>query len=292
MAPSETLTLADLAKGRFQAGDFAVLGDPIAHSLSPVMHQASLALLALSNPALRGRRYHRIHIGADQLPEALGQLRLLGAGGLNLTVPHKTEGLRLSQERDLSAEDCGAANTLAPVPSGWKAFNTDGLGFAEALAERTGSGPQGRAIVVLGAGGAARAIATACLRLGCDSLVILNRSVDKAEAMAGQLGDTRVSFGSPSDPLIPEGAVIVNCTTLGLKADDPSPLPPEALARAAFIYDTTYGPHRSNLLREADALHLPSCDGRSMLRWQGALAFRIWTGILPPLHVMAKALGE
>jgi shikimate dehydrogenase len=292
MALPETLTLADLPAGRFRAGDFAVLGDPVAHSLSPVMHQASLSLLAPGNPGLRGRRYHRIQVGPEELPEALAQLRLIGAGGLNLTVPHKTEGLRLAQERDLSAEDCGAANTLAPVPAGWRAFNTDGSGFAEALGERSGAGPEGRAIVILGAGGAARAIATACLRLGCGSLRLLNRSVDKAEALAHRLGDPRVSHGSLSDPGVPAGAVVVNCTILGLRAEDPSPLPAEALEGAAFVYDTTYGAHRSALLREAEARRIPGCDGRSMLRWQGALAFRIWTGILPPLHAMARALGE
>jgi shikimate dehydrogenase len=292
MATPETLTLADLAAGRFHAGDFAVLGDPVAHSLSPVMHQASLALLAPGHPGLRGRRYHRIHITAEQLPEALAKLRLIGAGGLNLTVPHKTEALRLAQERDLSAEDCGAANTLAPVPSGWRAFNTDGLGFAEALAERCGSGPEGRDVVILGAGGAARAIATACLRLGGASLRILNRSADRAEALAGQLADPRVSHGPPTDPRIPEGAVVVNCTTLGLRAEDASPIPAAALQGAGFVYDTTYGAHRSALLREADSLRIAGCDGRSMLRWQGALAFRIWTGILPPLRAMARALGE
>ena len=291
MALPETLTLADLSAGRFQAGDFAVLGDPVAHSLSPVMHQASLALLAPGNPALRGRRYHRIHVSAEQLPEALAKLRLLGAGGLNLTVPHKEQGLRLSQERDLSAEDCGAANTLAPVPSGWRAFNTDGPGFAEALSEKTGAGPQGRPVVLLGAGGAARAIGAACLRLGCGSLRILNRTEDRAAALAAQLGDPRVSHGSLSAPALPEGAVVVNCTTLGLRPEDPSPIA-GGLAGAAYVYDTTYGSHRSALLREAESLRIPGCDGRSMLRWQGALAFRIWTGILPPLHAMARALGE
>lgn len=291
MALPDTLSLADLSAGRFQAGDFAVLGDPVAHSLSPVMHQASLALLAPGNPSLRGRRYHRIHVAADDLAAALAKLRLLGAGGLNLTVPHKEQGLRLAQERDLSAEDCGAANTLAPVPSGWRAFNTDGLGFAEALAEKTGAGPQGRPVVLLGAGGAARAIATACLRLGCGSLRILNRTEDKAAALAGQLGDPRVSHGPLAAPALPEGAVVVNCTTLGLRPGDPSPIE-GGLAGAGFVYDTTYGAHRSALLLEAERLRIPGCDGRSMLRWQGALAFRIWTGILPPLHAMARALGE
>lgn len=292
MAPPDTLVLSDLAKGKFLAGDFAVLGDPISHSLSPVMHQASLALLGPHHAALRGRRYHRLHIRAEELAEALAQLRLLGAGGLNLTVPHKVEGLRLAQEKDPTALDCGAANTLVPVPRGWRALNTDGVGFAEALAEKSGAGPEGRTLVLLGAGGAARAVATACLRLGAASLLLLNRSTDKAEALARELADPRVTVGGLDLGRVPAGATVVNCTVLGLKPEDPSPLPKGALEGAGFVYDTTYGAHRSALLREADALGVAGCDGRSMLRWQGALAFRAWTGILPPLQAMARALGE
>lgn len=292
MAPNDTLTLADLAKGKVLAGDFAVLGDPIGHSLSPVMHQASLALLAPQHPGLRGRRYHRILVRAEELGEALAQLRLLGAGGLNLTVPHKVAGLRLCQEKDPTALDCGAANTLVPVARGWRALNTDGIGFAEALAEKSGAGPAGRPVALLGAGGAARAVATACLRLGAASVLIVNRTRDKAEALARDLHDPRVALGDPADPRLPPGAVVVNCTVLGLRAEDPSPLPAASLVGASFVYDTTYGTTRSALLREADATQIPGCDGRSMLRWQGALAFRAWTGILPPLHAMAMALGE
>ncbi len=292
MAPPDTLVLADLAKGRFLAGDFAVLGDPVAHSLSPVMHQAALSLLAPHHASLRGRRYHRIHVRPEELPDALAQLRLIGAGGLNLTVPHKLEGLRLAQEKDPTALDCGAANTLVAVPRGWRALNTDGVGFAEALAEKSGVGPEGRGIVLLGAGGAARAVATACLRLGAASLLLLNRSADKAEALAGELRDPRVSVGGLDLGRVPAGSVVVNCTVLGLKPEDPSPLAKAALEGASFVYDTTYGAHRSALLREAQELGVGGCDGRSMLRWQGALAFQAWTGILPPLQAMARALGE
>jgi len=292
MTAPETLTVDDLAAGRFQAGDFAVLGDPVAHSLSPAMHQAALALLAPGNPSLRGRRYHRIHVPPERLGEALGHLRLLGAGGLNLTLPHKVEGLRLAQEKDLSAVDCGAANTLVPVAAGWRAYNTDGVGFAEALAERSGEGPEGKAIVILGAGGAARAIGAACLRLDCASLLLLNRSAERRDDLARQLQDPRVAVGGLDTARLPAGATVVNCTTLGLKPEDPSPLVAGALEGAGFVFDTTYGKNPSALLREAEALRIPGCDGRPMLRWQGALAFRAWTGILPPLHAMARALGE
>lgn len=292
MDPAETLELEDLAKGRFRAGDFAVLGDPVAHSLSPVMHQASLALLAPTHAALRGRRYHRIRVSPERLAEALAALRLIGAGGLNLTLPHKLEGLRLAQEKDPTALDCGAANTLVPVPRGWRALNTDGVGFAEALAEKSGAGPEGRPFVILGAGGAARAIAAACLRLGAASVLLLNRTTDKAAALARDLRDPRVATGGLDARPLPPGSVVVNCTVLGLRPEDAAPVDPAALAGAAFVFDTTYGAAPSALLRDAAAQGIPGCDGRSMLRWQGALAFRAWTGVLPPLHVMAKALGE
>lgn len=292
MPAAETLTLADLSAGRFQAGDFAVLGDPVAHSLSPVMHQASLALLAPTHPALRGRRYHRILVHPEELPKALEQLRLIGCSGLNLTVPHKVAGLGLAQEVDLSASDCGATNTLVPIPRGWRALNTDGAGFAEALLEQSGAGPQGRALVILGAGGAARAIAFACLRLGCASILILNRGEERRAELAKALGDKRASHAALAEPALPDGAVVVNCTSLGLRPDDAPPIDPALLRPGMFVFDTTYGAHISALVAGARARKVAACDGRPMLRWQGALAFRAWTGVLPPIHAMARALGE
>jgi len=292
MAAAETLTAADLAAGRFQAGDFAVLGDPIEHSLSPVMHQASLALLAPTHPALRGRRYHRVLVRPSELPKALEHLRLRGCAGVNLTVPHKVDGLALAQEVDITAADCGATNTLVPIPRGWRALNTDGAGFAEALLEQSGAGPEGRPVVLLGAGGAARAVAFACARLGCASLLILNRGEERRVELAKALNDPRVRHDGLESPALPAGAVIVNCTSVGLKAGDTPPINPELLHPGMFVFDTTYGAAPSALVTAARARKVGACDGRPMLRWQGALAFRAWTGILPPIHAMAKALGE
>ena len=292
MAAADILDAADLAAGRFQAGDFAVLGDPIAHSLSPVMHQASLALLAPTHPSLRGRRYRRILVHAEELPKALEHLRLMGCAGANLTVPHKVAAMRHVQETDLTAADCGATNTLVPVARGWRALNTDGAGFAEALREQSGSGPEQRPIVVLGAGGAARAVAFACLRIGCGEMLILNRTESRREELAKALNDPRVRHAPLAEPALPAGAVIVNCTSLGLKPEDPSPISPELLKSDMFVFDATYGATPSALVVAARARKLRACDGRPMLRWQGALAFRAWTGILPPIHAMAKALGE
>lgn len=256
------------------------------------MHQASLALLAPTHPALRGRRYRRILVHEEELPKALEHLRLMGCSGANLTVPHKVAAMRLVQETDLTAADCGATNTLVPVARGWRALNTDGAGFAEALREQSGSGPEHRPVVLLGAGGAARAVAFACLRIGCGPMLLLNRGEERRAELARALNDPRVRHAPLEEAELPDGAVVVNCTSLGLKPDDASPIDTERLRTGMFVFDTTYGTVPSALLSAARARKISACDGRPMLRWQGALAFRAWTGILPPIHAMARALGE
>lgn len=292
MVAAEILTASDLAAGRFQAGDFAVLGNPIAHSLSPVMHQASLAALAPMHPNLRGRRYHRILIQSEELPKALEHLRLMGCSGVNLTVPHKVAAMSLIQEIDITAADCGATNTLIPTPRGWRGMNTDGAGFAEALAEKSGTGPEGRPFVILGAGGAARAVAFACLRLGCASILILNRGEPRRVALTEAINRPNVKHGPLTEENLPPNAVIVNCTPLGLKAEDLSPINPAHLHMGMFVFDATYSALPSALVQAARTRGIVACDGRPMLRWQGALAFKAWTGILPPIQIMAHALGE
>jgi shikimate dehydrogenase len=148
-------------------------------------------------------------------------------------------------------------------------------------------------VVLIGAGGAARAVAAACLDGGCARLTIHNRDAAKAGELAAALADARAD-GAGLDTLtaLPAEALVVNCTTLGLKADDPSPLGTLALRPGHFVFDTTYAATPSRLLRDAHAAGAAGCDGRPMLRWQGALAFRLWTGVLPPAEPMRQALAE
>ena len=265
MSAPDTLTLASLRTTAFAPGQLGVLGDPIAHSLSPVMHNAALAQLAPAHPRLAGVRYHRLHITAGELPEALRLLHAQGFAGVN---------------------------TLVRTPTGWAGHTTDGQGFLEALRERTGGTTKGRPVILLGSGGAARAVAAACLDDGCASLSLHNRDVAKAADLAATLADPRVRAAGLAEIKASPDAVIVNCTVLGLKPGDASPFPSELLAAGQFVFDTTYGDVTSCLLRQAQARGVPGCDGRSMLRWQGALAFRLWNGMLPPDAPMRAALGE
>jgi len=293
MSAPDTLTLASLGAATFSGPQLGVLGDPIAHSLSPSMHGAAIAELAATHPALAGLRYHRLHILAAELPAALRALRAHGFTGLNLTVPHKIAALELVETLSPEARRAASVNTLVATPTGWAGHTTDGQGFLEALRERTGAGVADRPVILLGAGGAARAVAAACLDAGCANLTIHNRDAAKARELAAALTSTRAQ-GAGLDALagLPSSALVVNCTTLGLKADDPSPLGETALRPGHFVFDTTYAAAPSRLLRDARAAGADGCDGRPMLRWQGALAFRLWTGILPPAAPMRRALGE
>lgn len=292
MSVPDTLTLASLRTTGFAPGQLGVLGDPIAHSLSPAMHNAALATLLPSHPRLAGVRYHRLHVTAEELPAALALLHAKGFAGVNLTVPHKIQALTIAESLSPEARRAASVNTLVRTATGWAGHTTDGQGFLEALHERTGRKTAGRPVILLGSGGAARAVAAACLADGCASLALHNRDVGKATELATSLADPRVRAAGLADIRASADAVIVNCTTLGLKPTDASPFPAASLAAGQFVFDTTYGAEPSRLLRDARERGVAGCDGRPMLRWQGALAFRLWTGMLPPEAPMRAALGE
>ena len=288
-----SITLKEILSRDFPHPCLAVLGDPISHSLSPAMHHAALQALAPSHPQLAQVKYLRLHIKPEELAQALTVLKSKNFIGLNLTVPHKISALSLVKSLSPEAKKAESVNTLVPTPDGWAGHTTDGRGFLEALHEYSGSSVEQKDVILLGAGGAARAIAAACIQANCRSLIIANRDITKAENLVKALNDSRVSaVGLKEIGSIPSGTIIVNCTTLGLKLDDESPLAESLLKNAGFIFDTTYGAHKTSLIKTANKLGVKSCDGRSMLRWQGALAFKLWTGITPPHEPMRVALGE
>jgi len=254
------------------------------------MHNAAIAAGATNHPELKGLRYFRLHIKPSELGEALELLKAKGFIGLNLTVPHKIAALNLISSLSPEARAAESVNTLTLTPKGWAGHTTDGQGFVEAYQEKSGHKIADKEVVILGAGGAARAVAVACLNAQCKSLFITNRDTTKAEALVATLKDPRARCGELKS--IGNKAVIINCTTLGLKPDDESPLAEKFLLSGQFIFDTTYGPHQSKLLQLAQTHGVAHCDGRSMLRWQGALAFKLWTGVTPLAAPMREAIGE
>lgn len=281
-------TLDDLRVWSRPAPSFAAIGHPIAHSRSPRMHNAALAHLSAEGVlpvGFEGAAYYKFDIAPERLAEALPLFREKGFVGLNLTIPHKVEALALVRDMTATGRGAGAVNTLVPAPAGgWFGHNTDGTGFRLAAKARLGGlSLAGRPVVILGAGGAARAIAAACLdaELGaCASLRVLARDPAKAGAFVGFFRNNVA--GVPVDTAgfdvgaLPAGAVVVNCTPLGLKPGDAAPIDTALLRPGMAVYDTTYGDRPSALVAAARAAGLPAESGLSMLCAQGAEALRCW----------------
>lgn len=298
MDPAATYTLADLAAWDFPGTPLAVLGHPIRHSISPAMHNAALAELALRDPAYSNWRYFRFEVPPDELPRALELLHAKGFAGVNLTVPHKV--LAVASPRvvaiDPAARPAGAINTLRRRADGWEGFNTDGHGLANGLREDLGVELAGAHVILLGAGGAARGAAVECLQRGCASLWIANRTranLDSLLALLAPLaGEIPVHGFDPSSPppALPAGAVVVNATSAGLKPADPLPLDLAALPAAPrAVYDMIYNPPETALLTAARSRGLPAANGLSMLVHQGARALELWTRGPVPVRAMDAA---
>ena len=299
-------TLADLKDWRKASGAakppirLGVIGQPVAHSLSPEMQNAALAESKLK------MRYARFEIAPNELQSAVESLAHLDFIGANLTVPHKVAALSLVQELDDSAREIGAINTIKIEDGKLCGFNTDGKGFSRAIREEFAVDLRDLRILVLGAGGAARAIARQCAKENCERLVIANRDAKKAATLVDQL---RSFFAGPrvlgpvarlqSIPLdeaalrfqIANTDLVVNATPLGLHRNDSAPISARLLAPHLMIYDTIYSSRSTALVRGAIDAGARAANGLSMLLQQGALAFEIWFDQAAPLAAMRKALG-
>lgn len=293
---NDSLDFRQIEKGAFRRNALGVLGHPVDHSLSPAMHNAALAEMAVAHSRLGDWRYWRLPVPPEDLPEALERLYLAGFLGLNLTIPHKVQALGLCHAIDPAAHALGAVNTLVATPSGWHGFNTDGYGIEQAIKMELGLSLKDARVLLLGAGGAARAIAARCLQSGCSELWIANRDQERLRELLSILAPHCPS-GIPLNGLpigeIPaslrQGRVlIINATALGLKLTDPAPID-LSLFELAGVYDTTYGPHTSALITAATALGFAAANGISMLAWQGAKALEIWSGLPVPAATMQQA---
>jgi len=256
----------------------AVLGHPVGHSRSPAMHNAALAELGLAGEW----SYEAIDVAPDELERRVRQMPGEGFAGANVTVPHKGATLGLADSLSETAREIGAANTLSFEAGTIRADNTDAQGLLDALPES----PGGKRALVLGAGGAARAIVWALVRQGAE-VGVWNRTALRAEHLCADLG------GAPAAaPRQDAYELIVNTSAAGLRGEDPfAELP---LDRAGFVpgqvvVDLVYGERPSPLLTAAEVAGAATVDGIEILVRQGALSLRIWTGLEPPLDVMRKA---
>jgi len=304
MASEPVYTLADLKSWSRSTSTLAVLGSPIAHSVSPAMHNAAIATEVRHNPELTGLSYVRFEIKPEDLKQALPLLHAKGFKGINLTVPHKVIAFSLIEKIDPSALAIGAVNTLRWAPEGWEGFNTDGYGLATAVKDSLDIELTDSNILLIGAGGAARGAAVECLQRKCRSLTLVNRSAENLEALSLHLkpiaGDSVLQSVTPASLLEPDasginrGVLIINATSAGLKTTDLAPINLARLREPAGVFDMIYNPPKTKLMQQAEELGIISANGLTMLVHQGAKAFEIWTSCPASrtAAVMLKAARE
>jgi shikimate dehydrogenase len=230
--------------------------------------------------------YEAREISRAGFPGALEGLSAEGIQGLNVTLPHKEAALAGAREVSSVAREIGAANTLVRIPSGWRAENTDGPGFLMWLREIGEEKVLAHEALVLGAGGAAKAILWALLSAGCPQVTIANRTVSKARSLAKSFSArVRVAEGAA---VAPARGLVVNCTSLGLEPTDALPIAREALAPSSLVLDLVYP--ETGLVRAAREAGASAHDGIGHLLAQGALAFELWTGKSPDRSAMRQAV--
>ncbi|GGM34354.1 shikimate dehydrogenase (NADP(+)) [Deinococcus arenae] len=266
-----------------------LFADPAAHSLSPRMHGAAFA-----HAGLRGT-YEARRVSAAELPAAVAGLRAPDVLGANLSLPHKEAALPLLDSLSDAARAIGAVNTVIHETGQLRGENTDAPGLLAALRDAgLAELPPGAPVVILGAGGAARAAAFVALRDLRRPAWIVNRTLERAQALA----DEFQAFGevwAASAGATPWDAapLVINASSAGLNDPGQTPLDAALLARlpaGALVYDMVYKPAETRLMREARALGLSADNGLGMLAHQARLAFRAWTGADVPAHVFLDAL--
>ena len=271
-----------------------IIGYPIGHSISPIFQQAGLDHLGID------ATYEKWEVTPEGVGDFVNGLRAPGSLGINITVPHKQAVIPFLDEVDEWATAAGAVNTIVNHDGRLSGHNTDGPGFLQALLVETGYSPKGTRALILGAGGAARGILLALVRGGVDSLVIANRTLERAEILAQLAKDNgvlaeAVPLRNPDESVTEAAAsadLIVNCTTMGMSHgpdEHGSPLSAAQIPATAIVNDVVYNPLLTPILKEAAAAGATALGGLHMLVYQGVLSFQMWTGRDAPVDVMLEA---
>ena len=257
-----------------------VIGQPVRHSLSPVIHNAAYQELGID------WLYVAFEVAPRDLGNALRSVQALGLGGLSVTMPHKDAVAILVDEPSVSVRALGACNTVVPLDDGGLAgHNSDGDGLLDSLAQAEVN-VIGRRIVLLGAGGAGRSIAEAFGRSGAADVAVVNRSVEKATVAASLAGSVG-RVGTAED--IADADIIVNATSIGMGESGDLPFDIALLRRTQVVVDAVYKPLVTPLLQAGIARGCLTVDGLGMLVFQAARQFRLFTGHEPPIDVMLAA---
>ena len=272
---------------------FGIFGHPVSQSRSPDMHNAAFKALGMNS------RYDAYDIPPGEVAAAVEKIRSLPLAGVNITVPHKREFVKHMDFLSPGAEIAGAVNTVKNERGRLSGYNTDTEGALAALREVMGFSPGGGKALVVGAGGAARAVVQGLCAESAASVFICNRTAEKAKSLAREFAQkfprTRIE---PSGLEIPEterfmaeADIVINCSSAGMEGNAPLALPLERFGGRFGVYDLVYKPRVTPLVAAARKLGIKAESGIDMLLYQGAKSFEIWTGEPAPLGVMRKALG-
>jgi shikimate dehydrogenase len=265
---------------------FAVIGDPIDHSLSPNIHSAAFRELNLESS------YIAYRIPRGELKEGIESLKKIKIDGFNVTIPHKIEMMKYLDKMDESCSIIGAVNTVTNNQGILKGYNTDMDGFLDPFKKKEIK-IEGRKILLLGAGGAARAIVAGFAKKNAKHLTIANRTLEKANTLAQFANKIGLNADAITIEMIGNNLqdyeIIVNATSIGLK-NEPSPISLDSIKPETIVYDIVYMPMNTDFLKKAKQKGAKIIYGYEMLLGQAARAFEIWHGIEAPYNAMKKAL--
>ncbi len=274
------------------SGVYGVFGDPVKHSLSPLMHNAAFNHVAID------AIYVPFHVPSGSLATAVSAIRSLGIKGINVTIPHKEAIIPFLDEVDQTAQRVGAVNTVVNSNGRLVGYNTDSSGFLRSACSDLGFKPPGSQVVLLGAGGACRAAVQALLSAGVKQITIVNRTVSRAiDLIASFKTDstrqqlTAVTYQSATLlQALANADLLVNTTSIGLQGEMLDLFPLENIKGSALIYDMVYSGVGTALVQAAGQRGLTCIDGLSLLAAQGEDAFFIWTGVRLPDGFMHQQL--
>jgi shikimate dehydrogenase len=265
-----------------------LLGNPLGHSFSPVMHNRAFELLGLNF------FYMPIEVTPENLKDVACGISKMNFAGYNVTIPHKIRIMEHLDHIDELARSIGAVNTVTIKDGVTTGHNTDGEGFIRSLETETGTSVKGKTLLVLGTGGAARAVAMALAFKGAERIIICNRTEQKARDLSRDINE-KVRPCSEVIPMAPweiknaagQADVVINTTSVGMHPEeDRMPLDGEAIPEGIVVCDIIYNPDKTKLLRVAESKGCKIVSGLGMLVYQGAEAFRLWTGTEPPVDEM------
>ena len=281
--------MADYLKNVFGRTDLsttraAVIGSPVTHSLSPLLHNAAFNSLGMD------WEYLALEITESELDEVLAQMRSGNLGGLSVTMPLKTRVASLVDECTSTAEKLSAVNCVVANEKGLIGHNTDGDGFLNGLIHEAQFDPKGKKVAVIGAGGAARAVIEALARSGAASIMVVNRTPAKAESAADLAGEVGV-VGTLEG--ISGADLVVNATSIGMKDSQVDiPCSVDLLHSSQLVVDLIYHPLETRWISLAKQKGIDSYNGVSMLLFQAAEAFTLWTGEEAPISIMQEAITQ